>query len=194
MEPDLPALIDTLRERTPARVLVGRAGGAYRTGTQLSLREDHAAARDAVQDAFVSAFTSIGAFESGSMLSTWLHRIVVNASLMRLRTKRRKPEASIEELLPDYQADGHRLLRAENDPYPDELVEREQLLTLLRSCVQELPESYRQVYLLRDVEELSNEEVALAMGLTPNAVKIRLHRARQALMTLVQQRYTTPNR
>ena len=53
----------------------------------------------------------------------------------------------------------------------------------------ELPDGYRQVYLLRDVEEMSNEEVALAMGLTPNAVKIRLHRARQALMTLVQQRY-----
>jgi RNA polymerase sigma-70 factor (ECF subfamily) len=57
--------------------------------------------------------------------------------------------------------------------------------------VDDLPEGYRQVYLLRDVEELSNDEVALAMGLTPNAVKIRLHRARQALMTLVQQRYAT---
>ena len=57
----------------------------------------------------------------------------------------------------------------------------------------ELPESYRQVYVLRDIEELSNDEVALAIGLTPNAVKIRLHRARQALMTLVQQRYARRN-
>ena len=65
------------------------------------------------------------------------------------------------------------------------------MLELLRSCVGDLPEGHRQVYVLRDMEEMSNEEVALAMGLTPNAVKIRLHRARQALMTLVQQRYTT---
>ncbi|MGD9906311.1 MAG: sigma-70 family RNA polymerase sigma factor [Vicinamibacterales bacterium] len=146
-------------------------------------------ARDAVQEAMLSAFRAVGRFEGGAQIGTWLHRIVVNAALMRMRSRRRKPEASIDELLPDYQADGHRLLVAEHDPYPDQLVERDQLLGLLRACVHELPESYRQVYLLRDVEELSNEEVALAMGLTPNAVKIRLHRARQALMTLVQKRY-----
>ena len=147
-------------------------------------------ARDAVQEAMLSAFRAVGRFEGGAQIGTWLHRIVVNAALMRMRSKRRKPEASIEDLLPDYQGDGHRLLKAEGDPYPDQLVERDQLLALLRSCVPELPDGYRQVYLLRDVEEMSNEEVALAMGLTPNAVKIRLHRARQALMTLVQQRYT----
>lgn len=147
-------------------------------------------ARDAVQEAMLSAFRAVGRFEGGAQIGTWLHRIVVNAALMRMRSKRRKPEASIEDLLPDYQGDGHRLLKAEGDPYPDQIVERDQLLALLRSCVPELPDGYRQVYLLRDVEEMSNEEVALAMGLTPNAVKIRLHRARQALMTLVQQRYT----
>lgn len=135
-------------------------------------------ARDAVQEAMLSAFRAVGRFEGGAQIGTWLHRIVVNAALMRMRSKRRKPEASIEDLLPDYQGDGHRLLKAEGDPYPDQLVERDQLLALLRSCVPELPDGYRQVYLLRDVEEMSNEEVALAMGLTPNAVKIRLHRAR----------------
>jgi RNA polymerase sigma-70 factor, ECF subfamily len=150
-------------------------------------------ARDAVQEAMLSAFRAVGRFEGGAQIGTWLHRIVVNAALMRMRSRRRKPEASIEDLLPDYQADGHRLLKAEGDPYPDELCERSQLLELLRSCVGDLPEGYRQVYLLRDVEEMSNEEVALAMGLTPNAVKIRLHRARQALITLVQQRYTRRN-
>ena len=150
-------------------------------------------ARDAVQEAMLSAFRAVARFEGGAQIGTWLHRIVVNAALMRIRSRRRKPEASIEDLLPEYQADGHRLLKAEGDPYPDELCERSQLLALLRSCVTDLPEGYRQVYVLRDVEEMSNEEVALAMGLTPNAVKIRLHRARQALMTLVQQRYTRRN-
>jgi RNA polymerase sigma-70 factor (ECF subfamily) len=177
------------RGEDEAYELVFRRYGGRMLATARRLLGNEEDARDAVQEAMLSAFRAVGRFEGEAQIGTWLHRIVVNAALMRMRSKRRKPEASIEELLPDYQADGHRLLRAENDPYPDELVERDQLLALLRSCVPELPDGYRQVYLLRDVEELSNEEVALAMGLTPNAVKIRLHRARQALMTLVQQRY-----
>jgi RNA polymerase sigma-70 factor (ECF subfamily) len=167
-----------------------RYGGRMLSTARRLLGNDEDA-RDAVQEAMLSAFKAVGRFEGGAQIGTWLHRIVVNAALMRMRSRRRKPEASIEDLLPDYQADGHRLLKAEGDPYPDEQLEKAQLLALLRSCVDDLPEGYRQVYLLRDVEELSNEEVALAMGLTPNAVKIRLHRARQALMTLVQQRYAT---
>ena len=70
-------------------------------------------ARDAVQEAMLSAFRAVGRFEGGAQIGTWLHRIVVNAALMRMRSRRRKPEASIEDLLPDYQADGHRLLKAE---------------------------------------------------------------------------------
>lgn len=168
--------------------VVRRYGGRMLATARRLLGNDEDA-RDAVQEAMLSAFRAVGRFEGGAQIGTWLHRIVVNAALMRMRSQRRRPEASIEDLLPDYQADGHRLLKAEGDPYPDQLVERSQLLALLRSCVDELPEGYRQVYVLRDVEELSNDEVALAMGLTPNAVKIRLHRARQALVTLVQQRY-----
>jgi RNA polymerase sigma-70 factor (ECF subfamily) len=168
--------------------LFRRYGGRMLATARRLLGNDEDA-RDAVQEAMLSAFKAVGRFEGGAQIGTWLHRIVVNAALMRMRSRRRKPEASIEDLLPDYQADGHRLLRAEGDPYPDELVEKAQLLALLRACVDELPDGYKQVYVLRDVEEMSNDEVALAMGLTPNAVKIRLHRARQALMTLVQQRY-----
>src|SRR5262245_52418857 len=70
----------------------------------LPVEED---ARDAVQDAFLSAFRSIRRFEGNAQLSTWLHRIVVNAALMKLRTRRRKPEQSIEDLLPGYLEDGH---------------------------------------------------------------------------------------
>lgn len=147
-------------------------------------------AQDAVQDAMLSAFRALDRFEGGSQLGTWLHRIVVNAALMKLRRRRNHLETSIEELLPAYDADGHRELRVAGDPFPDEQLERQELRTLLRESVGELPEGYRQVYLLRDVEELSTEETATALGVSPNAVKIRLHRARQALITLVQRRYT----
>lgn len=165
-----------------------RYGGRMLATARRLLRNDEDA-RDAVQEAMLSAFKAAGRFDGDAQVGTWLHRIVVNAALMRLRTRRRKPEASIEDLLPTYMADGHRHIHASGEPFPDAVLEQAQMLALLRECVHELPDQYREVYLLRDVEELSTEEVALAMGLTANAVKIRLHRARQALMTLVWRRH-----
>jgi RNA polymerase sigma-70 factor (ECF subfamily) len=152
------------------------------------LVRDEEEARDAVQDAFLSAFRSINRFEGGSQLGTWLHRIAVNSALMRLRGRRRRPECSIDDLLPAFAPDGHRALRPEETVGADVQLEREQLRALLRECVAQLPDGYREVYLLRDIEELSTEEAAAMLGVTTNAVKIRLHRARQALMTLVRAR------
>lgn len=166
-----------------------RRYGPRMLATARRLLNNEEEARDAVQEAMLSAFKAAPRFAGDSLVGTWLHRIVVNAALMRLRSRRRKPEVAIEDLLPSFQADGHRVLQAQGDPYPDEALEQAQLLALLRACVPELPAVYREVYVLRDIEEWSSEEVAVAMGLTPNAVKIRLHRARQALITLVQQRY-----
>ena len=143
-------------------------------------------ARDAVQDAFVSAFRSIGRFESNAQLSTWLHRIVINACLMRLRTRRRRPEEDIEEYLPRFREDGHQLLPNENWVETAEtILQRTELAGIVRASIDQLPDTYREVILLRDIEELSTDEAAEVLGVTPNAVKIRLHRARQALRTLL---------
>jgi len=143
-------------------------------------------ARDAVQDAFVSAFKSIGKFESNAQLATWLHRIVINASLMRLRSQRRRPEEDIETLLPRFREDGHQLEPSE--PWgetAETILQRSELGSVVRAAIDRLPDTYREVLLLRDIEELSGEEAAAVLGVTPNAVKIRLHRARQALRTLL---------
>ena len=143
-------------------------------------------ARDAVQDAFVAAFRSIGKFEAGAQLSTWLHRIVINACLMRLRTQRRRPEEDLEALLPRFREDGHQIERSV--PWTEDaetILERTELCGLVRRCIDSLPDTYREVLLLRDIEELSTEETARVLGVTPNAVKVRLHRARQALRTLL---------
>lgn len=150
----------------------------------LPVEED---ARDAVQDAFVSAFRSIDRFEGQSLLSTWLHRIVVNASLMRLRTRRRKPEQSIEDLLPGYLEDGH-LERPASPWRTDDLdpAERNELRTLVLERVHSLPDGHRNVILLRDIEGLDTEETAQLLGISPGAVKTRLHRARQALRGLLE--------
>jgi RNA polymerase sigma-70 factor (ECF subfamily) len=143
-------------------------------------------ARDVVQDAFFSAFRHLDSFAGDARLSTWLHRIVVNTALMKLRTRRRKPEESIEPLLPAFQADGHHVeqFRAWNVP-ADVLLARKETRRAIRRLIDELPESFRTVLLLRDIEGLSTEETARLLETTPNAVKIRLHRARQALRTLL---------
>ncbi len=151
-------------------------------------------ARDAVQDAFLSAFRSVDRFEGHARLSTWLHRIVVNAALMKLRTRRRKPEKSIEELLPRFLEDGH--LAEPAVPWrgsnPSEAEQRE-LRNLVLHQIQNLPENYRNVLLLRDIEGLDTEETARAVGASPNAVKTRLHRARLALRGLLEPHLRGPS-
>jgi RNA polymerase sigma-70 factor, ECF subfamily len=143
-------------------------------------------ARDVIQDAFLNAFRSLPKFHGDARLSTWLHRIVVNSALMKLRTRKRKPEESIEPLLPAFLADGHyaEKFSAWGDQ-ADAALSRAETQELVRQRIDELPESFRTVLVLRDIEGLDTEETARVLETTPNAVKIRLHRARAALRTLL---------
>lgn len=146
-------------------------------------------ARDAVQSAYLHAFRSLDGFEGGSQLSTWLHRIVVNAALMKLRAQRRRPEEPIERLLPKFLSDGHHAEQfAEWAAPADVLRQRDETRAIVRECIAQLPGNYRTVLLLRDIEERSTQEVAELLEMTPTAVKVRLHRARQALATLLRGR------
>ena len=146
-------------------------------------------ARDVVQSAYLSAFRAIGSFEGSAQLSTWLHRIVVNTALMRLRSRRRKPEESIEGLLPAFKTDGHFEERfASGSLTADQLLERKETRRIVRAAIEQLPDAYRTVLILRDIEEMSTQEVADALDISPAAVKVRLHRARQALFTLLRRR------
>ncbi|MGH0033424.1 MAG: sigma-70 family RNA polymerase sigma factor [Myxococcota bacterium] len=147
-------------------------------------------ARDAVQEAFLNAFRAIDRFEGGSRLSTWLHRIVVNACLMRLRTRRRKPEESIEDLLPRYLDDGH--FASPAGPWrPDvnDQLESAEVRHQVREAIDRLPDTYRTVLLLRDIEEFDTEEAARLLEISRAAVKTRLHRARQALRELLDSQF-----
>jgi RNA polymerase sigma-70 factor, ECF subfamily len=144
-------------------------------------------ARDVLQTAYLSAFRSVGQFEGSAQVATWLHRIVVNTALMKLRTRRRKPEESIEDLLPSFLEDGHHVEQfAEWSAPADVLLERDETRRTVRCCIDRLPDSYRTVLLLRDIEERSTQEVADVLNCTTTAVKVRLHRARQALSTLLR--------
>lgn len=147
-------------------------------------------ARDVVQSSYLSAFRSLADFEGNAQLSTWLHRIVVNTALMRLRSSRRKPEESIEALLPAFQEDGHHVEQFSDWSAPaDRLLEQKETRATVRGCIEQLPESYRTVLVLRDIEELSTQEVAEMLTMTTTAVKVRLHRARQALSTLLRREF-----
>jgi RNA polymerase sigma-70 factor (ECF subfamily) len=143
-------------------------------------------AQDVVQEAFLSAFKAIDRFEGTSRLSTWLHRIVVNAALMKIRSSKRRPEMPIEELLPTFLEDGHlAVMPAEWKKTAQDVLESKETRAMVRGLIDELPELYRNVLLLRDIEGLDTKETADLLEVSPNAVKIRLHRARLALRTLL---------
>lgn len=153
------------------------------------LRNDEEA-KDAVQEAFISAFRAIQSFEGTSRLGTWLHRIAVNASLMRLRSKKRRPEESIEELLPAFKDDGHAAIDPQDwSPSALQMVESRETREFVRDCIDRLPDMYRVVLLLRDIEELDTSEAAAVLGVTEGVVKVRLHRARHALRRLLAARF-----
>jgi RNA polymerase sigma-70 factor (ECF subfamily) len=170
-----------------------RTRGGHLLAVARRLLRDEDAACDAVQDAFLSAFRSIQRFDGHAQLSTWLHRIVVNAALMRIRSRQRRPEQSIEPMLPRFAEDGHHaepvVSWAESG---GDALEAEQTRALVRAGIDELPERHRTVLVMRDIDGLSTREVADLLGSTENAVKLRLHRARQALAVIIKKRLSTP--
>jgi len=186
-----PALLDRLRagEESAFEEIVRSFSPRMIAVARRLMRGNEEDARDAVQDAFLSAFRSLAGFSGACSLGTWLHRITVNAALMKLRTRRRRPEVALEDLLPRFSEDGHYL-----DPptpwheQPEVMLERDETKALVRAAIEELPAIYREVLLLRDIAGLDNAEAAESLGITRNAAKIRLHRAHQALRTLLERR------
>jgi RNA polymerase sigma-70 factor (ECF subfamily) len=144
-------------------------------------------AQDAVQEAFIKAFRAIGTFEERAQLHTWLHRILVNTALMKIRSRKRRPEESIDDLLPTFQADGHQT--TESRDWSDAIFERKETAAMVRLAIAQLPDLYRVVLTLRDIEERDTIETAAAIGTTTTVVKVRLHRARQALRTLLDREF-----
>ncbi|MBX9787821.1 MAG: sigma-70 family RNA polymerase sigma factor [Pirellulales bacterium] len=146
--------------------------------------------QDALQEAFISAFKALARFQGDSSLGTWLHRIAVNCAMMRIRSQKRSRERPIEDYLPKFLADGHR-----QNPGAawaityDTAVADNETRELVRQSIDALPESYRLILLLRDIEERTTEETAELLELSVANVKTRLHRARQALRELLDQHF-----
>jgi RNA polymerase sigma-70 factor (ECF subfamily) len=151
-------------------------------------------AEEVVQDVFLTVFQRAGSFEGRAALGTWIYRIAVNASLNKRRGKRAQVEESIEDLLPSFAEDGHRqgdrsFLLADWSRLPDATLLSKEGREVIRAAVDCLPHHYRAVLLLRDVEELSSEEVAEILGESVASMKSRLHRARMALREQLTRHY-----
>jgi RNA polymerase sigma-70 factor, ECF subfamily len=144
-------------------------------------RED---AEETVQDAFLKAFRNLSSFQEKSQFSTWLFRITVNESLMKLRKRRQSREVSIEEGVQEPTAMSP-LEIPDWAPNPEQLYGASEMRNILRDQLQELQPSLRVTFILRDIEGLSTEETAEVLDLTVDAVKARLWRGRLKLRQLL---------
>ena len=149
--------------------------------TTLALLGNEADAEEAAQETMIKAFRNLGSFRSESRFSTWLTSIALNEARSRLRKAKRVQIESLDGSSESYEGDFTPAMLTDWREIPSEALERSELRTALRTAVSELPPIYREVFTLRDLEELNVEETARALGVTANVVKVRLHRARMML-------------
>jgi RNA polymerase sigma-70 factor (ECF subfamily) len=153
-------------------------------------------AEEVVQDVFLQMVRKGSTFEGRAALGTWLYRVTTNTALNKRRGRRHQVETSLDDLLPTFTANGHRegdraFLVADWSAAPDRALLSGEARRILEEALDRLPDHYRAVLILRDVEELSSEEVAEAVGDSVAAVKTRLHRARMALREHLTRRLGT---
>jgi RNA polymerase sigma-70 factor (ECF subfamily) len=174
------------RDATAFEALVDRyQDKVYRLAFRFVRNETEA--KEIVQETLLSVWRKLDGFKGESQFSSWLYRVTSNAALMRLRSQRRHPEVSTEELEPgflDTRTASHGELGSIGENWarrPDEELLSEELRRQLQDAIDALPEIYRTVFLVRDVDGFSTEETAEALGISVPTVKTRLHRARIAL-------------
>ena len=167
-------------------LLVQEYSGRLLAVARRMLRSEEDAA-DAVQDAFLAAFVSLHRFRGQAQVSTWLHRIVVNQCLMKLRSQKRRATQSLDALGSDFdELNGSAQFVA---PWCDEVaaqLDQAESRAAVRRCIQQLSEDYREILILRDIEEFDTDQTAALLGLSRSAAKTRLHRARQALRAALE--------
>jgi RNA polymerase sigma-70 factor (ECF subfamily) len=146
----------------------------------LSYMKNEADAEDVAQEAFVRAFRKLSTFRAESKFSTWLISITINEARTRLRRQALVRIESLDQLPDEDKAISPALLRDWRE-IPSEAIEREEVRNLIQQAVEQLPDIYQQVFLLRDVEELTIGETAAALNISIPSVKVRLHRARMML-------------
>jgi RNA polymerase sigma-70 factor (ECF subfamily) len=149
--------------------------------SMFSIVKNEAEAEDGAQETVISAYRHLASFRGDAKFSTWLTTIAINEGRKRLRKMKGAAEDSIDEPMEGQEGEYAPAPLTDWREIPLEALERKELREALRVAVAELPDIYRQVFTLRDLEEMNVEETAQALGITANVVKVRLHRARMML-------------
>jgi len=167
--------------------LVRHCGAQVLSVARRYLRSE-ADAADCFQDTFIAVMNSIDSFSGRSSLRQWVRGVAINQSLMALRRRKRNREDSIEHLMPQFDESGRRIQVAHEyrDAGIESQLDSSALQETVRHCIQQLPDDYRVVILLRDIDGYSTQETAAILGIQVNAVKTRLHRARTALKCMME--------
>lgn len=161
-------------------------------GLAMRLTRNASDAEDAVQEAFLLVYTKLDSFRGESAFGTWLYKVALNSIYMKLRQRKHAAEEDIDPYLPKFDERGMMqgmVRKFGGDPESEAI--REQSTAAVREAIEKLPAEYRVVLVARDIDELSGEETAEALGLTVGAVKSRLHRARLFLRQHLENKFGT---
>jgi RNA polymerase sigma-70 factor, ECF subfamily len=174
-------------EESCYEILVRKIGPQVMATAQRYLRSE-ADAADCFQDTFLAVFENINNFEQRSSLGSWIRGITINQCLMRIRKQARRREQSIELMLPTFDEHGDRIEAASprQTTAISKSIDTEQMRNIVRQKINSLPDDYRLVLLLRDIDGYTTKETAAILSIRINAVKTRLHRARSALKYLLE--------
>jgi len=153
--------------------------------TAFSVLKSEADAEEVVQEAALKAYKALSSFRGEAKFSTWLVKITLNEARMRLRRSRAESEVSLEDFVDDGDSDYTPAVLTDWREIPSEALDRKELRVLLQRGLDELPEKYREVLILRDVRELNIEETAQLLGISIWMVKTRLFRARLMMQKIV---------
>jgi len=153
--------------------------------TIFAIVKNETEAEDGAQEAMISAYRNLKSFRGEAKFSTWLVTIAMNEARKRLRKAKTKAEDSLDEPAEEREGDYTPAVLTDWREIPLAALERKELKEKLREAVGRLPEKYREVFVLRDIEELNQEETAAALGINVTLVKVRLHRARMMLQKML---------
>lgn len=160
------------------------------------LLRDAEDAEDALQETFLHVYRDLDSFRGESRFSTWIYRVASNTALSHLRRRRRRPTESLEAFLPRFDEEGRHATRPDVGHSPSERTEerldRQRIAEHAISALERLPETYRTVVVLRDLEELTTAEAAEVLGVTEASLRQRLHRARLMLRGYLASLVGTP--
>src|SRR5215472_13869345 len=160
--------------------------------TILTMVRNEAEAEDGAQEVMINAFRHLKSFRGDAKFSTWLVTIAMNEARQRLRKARSSAQESLDEEREDREGDFTPAVLTDWREIPSEALEKKEMRQKLREAVEQLPPKYREVLVLRDLEELNQEETAKALGINITLVKVRLHRARMMLQKMLAPYLKTP--